>query len=552
MRPVVVALTLLAGALLTPVDPAPGQESRSPFSAYAAGTALHADAVRLAVGGVTLVDAGVAISAASVASDGLEGSIADEMGQVVQPPAPAGKASYGRGAGLEVTLAGGTPLGIGLGLAGVAEAAAPPSAPLRSHELGPVGADPLAYASLVRGQARPVWSDRTCVIGQPTAFGLGYAADVQLVNLGGPGPRGTFTQPLIAADAGNPTDRTVTQSRSFTYLKPNPDGSFGLVSETRQTIAPVTLFRGSTAEITIELLGEWVLRATASGKRGGATIEYGPAVDGGPATPVLRLLGAGGVTELTLQQVLGTGGLRLSVSPLLDVAIGEDARPIAAPGRDVDPTRPPETSADGTRAAAAVDVVRVSLLQPAPPGGPRAVELRLGHMEARAEVPAGGVGCGIPIRKEGAPTFVNPGDTFTWTISIPSAADAFDGLSCDLVGVSAVDTARGTSGVVFTIQSASNGGVITGHTVRWADLGRYRPGGPAIVLTVDGRVEPDSARGVLTDTVNVNAALDNCTAGVAGSPATPSGTNGMAVGGSFTLEGPTVLAGGQRRTPTAP
>jgi hypothetical protein len=542
-----IAGVVLFTSLLIPVGTAPAQQaelrSGSPFSAFATGTAIHAEVLRAAVGGPTLVSAGVALSTASAASEGLATSISDETGRVVQPSRGAGKKSYGRGTGLEVAIGGGTALGLGLNLAGVAEAAAPPTAPLLSNGLGPISIDPLVYASLVRGEARPAWSDDTCVIGRPSAFGLGYVADAQVLNLGGPGPGGSFAQPLVAADAGNP-ERTVTQSRSFTYLEPNPDGSFAVVSETRQTIAPVTLFRGTPNELTIEVLGEWALRATAGGKPGGAKVQYGPAVRGGPATPVLRIIHPGGVIELTLQQILGPEGLRLSVGPLVGVAVAEPPRPIAAPGRDVDIAARRRASADGTQAAAAVDVVRVSLLQPVPSGGPRLVELRLGHMEARSEVPRGGVGCRIPVRKDGAPTLVEPGDGFTWTISIPSAADAFDGLSCDLVGVNAVDTARGTPGTFFTILSASSGGVIDGHTVSWGNLGRYHPGDPPIVLTIVGRVEPESARGVLTDTVEVGASLDNCVAGV-DTPPLVNRTNGLALRGAFTLEGPAVRPHGQ-------
>ena len=539
-RSLAVAATLVA-ALLTPTTSVPAQEtpSRSPFAAFATGTPIHAEVLRAGTGGPTLVGGGVAVSAASVASDGLPGSVTDELGQPVQPAAPAGAKSYGRGVGLEAVVGGGTPVGTGVALPGGVESTAPPSPPVRSSELGPVRIDPIAYASLVRAEARPAWSERSCLIGRPTAFGLASAAEAQLLDVGAPGAGAAFTHPLVAAAAGNPPDRTVSQSRSFTYLDPNPDGTFALVSETRQTIAPVTLFLGTGAEVTIEVLGEWILRATARGRRDGAAVDYAPA-GAGPDTPALRLVHGGVVTELTLQQLLGAGGLHLAAGPLVDVSVGERPRAIAARARDADPARPPERSADGTRAAGAVDVVRVSLLQPAPPGGPRAVEVRLGHMEASATVPAGGIGCRIPVRKAGAPTFVNAGDAFRWTISIPSAADDFDGLSCDLVSLSALDRARATPGVRFTILSASDGGIIDGDTVRWPDLGRYRPGSKPIVLTVTGRVAPDSARGVLRDTVDVGASLDSCRPGVA-APPPRSGTDAVVMRGAFTLEGPTVL-----------
>ena len=74
-------------------------------------------------------------------------------------------------------------------------------------------------------------------------------------------------------------DRAVQQSRSHTFLVPqegtsSPIRKFGLASETRQTIAPITLFKGTPQEFTIETAGEWVLRATADGNKG--SVFYGP------------------------------------------------------------------------------------------------------------------------------------------------------------------------------------------------------------------------------------------------------------------------------------
>jgi hypothetical protein len=551
MRPFVAGLALLAGSLLTSVRPAASQETRPhpPFSGYTTGTAIHADVLRAGTGGPTLVGAGVAVSAASVGSHGLEAALTDETGRLVQHGVPSGKRSYGRGAAVEATVAGGTPLARSLTVAGVSTEAAPPSAPPGTEELGPIRLPPLVYASAARSQAQPAWSDRTCVIGHPMGLGLGSVADVQLLDVDGQSlPGGAFNRPLLAADAGSPVDRAVTQSRSVTYLSPNADGTFALVSETRQTIAPVTLLRGSPNEVTIEVLGEWVLRAAANGKQGGGTVEYGPAADHGPATPVLRLLHAGQVTELTLQDLLGNPGLRLRLDPLVEIAVGEPPRPITGPGVTTDSSRAAQSSPDGTQAAAAVDVVRVNLLQPAPPGGPRVLQLRLGHMEARADVPAGGVTCRIPVRKDGAPAFVNPGEGFTWTISIPSASDAFDGLRCDLVDLKAVDVARATPGVVFTILSASHGGVVSGDSVTWPDLGRYRPGGRPVVLTVTGRLEPGSARGILSDTVDVTASLDNCSGGLP-TPSPSGRPPGAVLRGSFTLAGPTAFPGHQSEIP---
>ncbi len=529
MRRLAAGLAVLAAASSALPTVALGNPvlSRRSFSASAAGAAVYADVLGGDTGSQRLATAGAGVSAASVDSDGLASPLVGETGQVIQPEGGAGtdKRTYGRGAGLTVTLAG-TSLLAATGLGGPVEAAAPPSSSLRSNVGGPVAVAPLAYAGITTSQAQPLWSDHLCVMGQPTSFGLGSAADVQLLDLASSGAGKALRRPLVATDAGQGPDRSLVQSRSFTYLRPNDDGTFAVVSETRQTLAPVTLFRGSPNELTIEVLGEWALRAIATGRPGGATIEYGPAGAVGPDTPVLRLTKGGLVSELRLQQLLGGDGVRLAAAPLLSLAVGE---------------RPRARAADGQRAAAAVDVVRLRLVEPGLLGASRLLDLRLGHMEVAAAAPDGGVRCTIPVRKAGAPTFVEPGDAFTWTISIPSATAAVDGLGCDLGQVRAVDRARGSAGVTFTILSASHGGVIEGATVTWDDLGRYRVGGPPIVMTVEGRVKPDSTSGVLTDTVEVAASLEDCTGGAVG-PGVIGARAARPLVGRSTLTGPTVGA----------
>ena len=541
---------LIVGAGLVPAAASPASMVAGPgpsgppavgYSASASGTLLHA-AVPAEGTGPGLVAVDVAPSQASAGLPGLATAVVDETGRTAQPAQAPAIRSYGRGAGLELGLLRGASLGFGLGLAGVAEAAAPPRTGLVTRQIGPLALSPLVYASLLRGQAEPGWSDRTCVIGRPLGFGVGSVADVQVLDLGGgPAPSGGFRQALLALNAGNSPDRVVSQSKSVTYLMPNAQGTFSLVSEVRQTIAPVTLLKGLPGEITIELLGEWVLRATASGTPGGAVVEYGPAGDPTPTTPVLRIITGGHVTELSLQQVLGNQGLALSLSPIVELRLGESPRRPAGTTGAVRVAPGPEQLPDGTRAAAAVDVLRLRVLGPLP-GGLQVLDVRLGHMEARAQVPAGGVSCPLPVRKTNAPASVRPGEEFTFNISIPAAADALDGLSCDLVGIRAVDTIGGTpADLDFTLGSASRGGAIAGPVVTWNDVGDYHPGDPPITLTVRGRVEPNSVSGVLNDTVVVTAGIDRCTGGATGQALTGVRAAGPgALGGTFTLIGPQV------------
>ncbi|HEV7687261.1 MAG TPA: hypothetical protein VGQ80_11860 [Acidimicrobiia bacterium] len=47
-------------------------------------------------------------------------------------------------------------------------------------------------------------------------------------------------------------------------------------------------------------------------------------------------------------------------------------------------------------------------------------------------------------------------------------------------------------------------------------LGNHHPGDPPILVTISGRMSPTSLGGVLTDTVDVTAALGLCTGGVGG------------------------------------
>ena len=79
-------------------------------------------------------------------------------------------------------------------------------------------------------------------------------------------------------------------------------------------------------------------------------------------------------------------------------------------------------------------------------GGVHVAGLRVGHVEATATVPAGGIKCTFPVTKVADKDPVNAGDPFTWTISIPSNSHALDGLGCEIVSMSAIDKTSMISG----------------------------------------------------------------------------------------------------------
>ena len=536
--PLLAVIALVAAWAAVPAKVVAQPVSAQSFAAYGTGTVLGANVLRL--GSTQAVNAQVGFAAQAVNTSGLGAATMNELGYAAQPSQP-GKNAYGRGSGLEVGLLTPHPADPDpnqIILAGLAQASAAPIGPMVTKQIGPINAGGLLHASLLRGKAEAVYDPNACAVGRPFAFGEGEVAKVQVLNTGVIQPSGEFSKAVL--ETSLPANRNVGQSRTFSYLTANGDGTFGIVSETHQQVLPISLFDG---QITIELLGEWVLRTTATGKPGGAKVEYAP-VGAGPQTPVLRLKLFGGVPlTFNLQQLLGPKGLDLSIPNLLTLRVGTPPRPI---GNSASPQIPAPVAADGTSASAAVDVVRLSLLNTP---GFSLLDLRLGHMEASVRAPAGGIKCEIPVSKTGQPASVNAGGTVTQTITIPSDRGAFARLfGCDLVGIKATDVVSVKSGnPTFEITAASNGGTISAdkRSVSWANLGTYRPGDPPIVLTVTIAIAAGSASGVLQDTATVTADLGNCTGGAGGgSLVGTADLDGAVIGGTTTFTGPTVNGGG--------
>lgn len=420
----------------------------NPIFGYGTGSALHLDAIQAAGTGPRIADAELAFSSANVNSDGFpaQGGVS-EMNVNLQPPAdhftPAksfvGKAASARGAGLQLGLGSDLPTDAGDVLSQTEAGAIAPPPDTETHDAG-LGDTlaPLAYASLLHTEANANWvgtgNPCTSTISSPISFGRGYAADAQLLNTGGSNPDGSFQAPVVATDELDP-NRSVVQSRSFTYAIPNGQpGRFGLVSEIHQTFAPISLARGPLPPLVIEVLGEWVFKATATGLTDGATIQYYALDDatGQPVTPtttVIRISNDGGTTwtNLTAQDVFGNGGLVVPVAPLLSLAVGEDPRGIAQPNAVPDPTTSPFTSASqganhsGRLAFGAVDVVRLSALDvgTAPlTAETHLADLRIGHFEAAVGVPQDGFSCTADTTTTSSTTSTSTTSTSTTSTTV--------------------------------------------------------------------------------------------------------------------------------------
>jgi hypothetical protein len=545
-----IALLALVTAGLLPLSPAVAQPAGVPFkdaafSASGTGTLLHADLLQLL--NLRVVNADVGFAGATANSRGLGETAINEM-QAVFQPAQGGKNSYGRGSGIEVGLL--TPVPVTdntLKLAGKAEAAAPPSTPLITEQIGPINLPPVASVSLLRGQAQARWEPNTCILGEDISRGLGNVADLRL--LGGPADvlQGLL-QALLATSASTPGvgDRSAGQSLSRTRLVPqvNQAGqvlgpNVGVMSESRQTVAPITLFKGVPgAELTIELLGEWVLRAVASGVPGGAFVHYGPGTTN-LETPIVRItrtpvappadtgltdtvnglpLGLGQTLSLTLQQVLGPQGLVLdNVLGLVDVAVGEDPRAIGG-----GPNTAPEQAADGTRASGAVDVVRVRLL---PQGNNilsnllggllgqqglnlnlQLADVRLGHMEVKAQVPAGGISCpGVNVNKVSDKAEINVGDSFTYTI------DATNPYDCELRDTRVTDGIAVPAGLRYRIAGTSPAASISPaqDILTFNDVGNIPARGRMRDVTINIQTTDGAGRFLDKAVVDTFCALEN-------------------------------------------
>lgn len=454
------------------------------FSAFSTGTLVHADALQAA--GRRLADVEVAMSGASYASKAAD-ELLNEMQRLVAPALGA-NAGFGRGSGIEVGLGIPTSGPNQLVLADLAEAASPPTSALITKEIGPISIPEILKATLLRGQARSRSASSGCVIGSDLANGLGYVLDLDILNLGN-----EFAKSLVSTSHGNP-ERVLGQSRSRTRLIPKgPDGNkmrFGMMSETRQTFLPVTFFSGTDNQFTIEVLGEWVLRAMADGTKG--SMFYGPA-DKSPETPILRTINKDGeVTHIvTFQDLLGNDGFTLTLPNLAEIAIGEDPRAIDGDAK----SKPTETA---TRVLGGVDVVRVKLLYN-DDNSSHVADVRIGHMEAGVAVPEGGVVCdGIGMSNTADPPVVQPGKNFDWTVVVSNPND------CTLRHVKVIDRITATDGVKYAIVSTDpKADAIGDGNVTWNDIGDLGPG-QSKTLKITVKVLDDSKAGRFTDTAMAN------------------------------------------------
>lgn len=401
-------------------------------------------------------------------------AIADELGRRTIPALEAGH-SFGQGQGVKLPK---VLEDIDLGIdPSPAIAKAPPSraAVTKSTQgdLDFVRADSFKAEALAR--AIPTG----CVIGDDLARGLGSAIQ------SGVDPDGDFEDedaPLLSVSIDDPPPpRAVSQSMSRVALSREPvsPGHFGGIAETRLTVAPITFgIPGETRKdsilFTLELAGEFVLRAAADGQMG--KLFFGPE-GGDDARPVARLFQDG-------EEIGGAGfgeivPIKVGDETVGEIRIGDDPHAIGADSQD-DPT------INGKRVAATADVAVVRFFTVG-------AQQRVGHMEVDLTVPSGGVPCpGIDLSKRSDPATVTPGSPFSFTIDVLNPND------CMLSAVKVKDAATTEPDVTWKIVTTLPSSTISKEGVLTFDLGTLRPG-ERKAIRINAESTADSKPGTVTN-----------------------------------------------------
>jgi hypothetical protein len=521
------ATTLVAGSASAAIPANAVLFGQADIHGYATGTEVHTAALTL--GTTKLADVEQAFSGASMTSDfaGLSSPLFNELGLVVQPAEPQSVHAFGTGDGLELGLATPTTAQTDANqilLGGKPEAIAPPNTPPVTKNLLSIGSGTtaalgaLVKADVLNGEGAAIYDPAQCPIGQPISYGIGNAADVNVIPLPG-------VTPTLGLVGTTGTGTGVAQTASETYLSPNGDGTWGLSSTVTTDIAPVSVNLGSTAHIQVSVATNKGLNTPVSltakttgesGNPGSVTLSNDDVltvalVSGtsttnliqvplgnltaksngvvdlsldlanlpvtiGQALDVLSGLasslpgGSGLVTLIGLVQTAAAGvlgGLKAPLSAitnLVDLNLGSIV--IESLPHAIGATPTTKVSPTGMSASGAIDLLKVTVglsltgtlgkLVPAPLNGLSIANVAAGHMEVSAATKAP-IFCSIPVTKVADPPAVTAGNPFTYTIDVPDPAK-LNFIDCSLSNMDVKDVISdvpGKGASTFQILSAS-------------------------------------------------------------------------------------------------
>jgi uncharacterized repeat protein (TIGR01451 family) len=519
------------------------------------GTAVYAQLVSYKPLNKALAEGAIEQSAAAVGPDTTLPT-KDQLGETIFRGTTTGHTAYGHGAAVQLAL-GQAP---GASDQAINTGSVEASSPAPSSAAGQAGTVPLAPLAnlniLPSSAAANTTADNACVIGKPISTGQSHVVDgdIGTANIGGK------QVSLVHLDKTNAVVGTTSTEQLVqpTLADGTKAGGVGLVSQTVQTFAPITLFKNTPAEITIAVLAPLKLAAQAGGTAGTSVVSYAP-VGIGPTDPLVSITAMGKTQTLTTQQVLGPNGLQLHLGAA-DVVIGAPAHSLTG----YENTTPSE-SADGTATSAASDLIRISIpgtiavaqnpfsgplaplnnvlnpviagLQPVltqiqnglASAGLNVADLRVGHMEVQSNVPVGGIQCGPNTPGENPNPFteaykdvsartVAPGQTFTYTVRFPNRS------TLPVTNATVVDTFTGGPPPLEFVSSVPAPSSAAGNTLTY-NVGTVQPNQFVdIVMTFRA---PAGAAGITYH----NSAVINGT--FAGTPLPPT---------TVTVNGPTVSA----------
>jgi LPXTG-motif cell wall-anchored protein len=503
-----VAAVAVTSVALVPGSPAAAAAAGGTVKGFSTADFVFLNALQTTSG--TLGQLTIGQAAAGASTNTLTSTNA--LGELVLQSAHTGKNAFGHGAGVSANL-GSPPGGIPQIAQTLAEAVSPPPAHRRTVALT-VPAAPVATADVLPSTADANTtlntgspSDFCPTIGGPISQGSGNIADAQVA----PSASGAVADEDSAA-------HVVSDQR----LLPNGVADhFGLSSASTLSTTGVTLFKGVTgAEISIQVVAPVTLQAFAAGIAGKSKVAFG---DNGSVN-VVKIVTSGGTVLLTLNQLLG-GGADIDADGLLKIHIG------------LSPTS--TVSADGTSVIAAADLVKITVVGAEAPsqgtvGGPlapvlnpilgtvfstldqttvfqqidsalraagitTAADFRLGHFESRAQVPAGGVECSIPVHKTATPDPVRVGHDFVYSITVDNP------FNCVLNPVKLVDEITAEPGVTWHVVGTSpTASTVTDGLVTWNNIGPIAAK-KSRTVTMTLHVPSDSAAGIFHNTAKATA-----------------------------------------------
>jgi hypothetical protein len=465
-----------------------------PYGGFASGTVAHAHA--LDVMGTKVANVEIGQSNAAVVSEGIPGAIYNEFNRPIVPKSFAGKNSYGQGSLAEVGLGVGKddPNQIAPFVSEVATSNGP-----KFDDKDPlhVPGDPLLWVDGLHTTAAANWNPDTCILGEPISAGQSTGAAAQVINIG-TGTNGDDSFDAAAITAG------VVHSHAFEQLYKGKGDGLGLASVAVTNAVHLKLLEGTPAEIEVNVAPAFlIVKADGTPTKKEDAIKY--------EAPAVQIKAGGQVVNL-LTDI--TGPVHIDIPPgasdanadyVLNLNLGT-LLPLAS---STGPTIKSFINAAGTEASASVNVADISVLK-VPEVPFEALRVSVGHLEAAAAVPAGGVDCPIPVTKTPSVDTVESGHSFTTTIKIKNP------WVCPLENVSLTDviTTEGDSTfkITDTNPNADSPDIptadgLTSATVKWNNLGTIAPGGTKTVVVT---LLAGGGAGKIKDTATAAGSVSNC------------------------------------------